>query len=251
MDSAWFSHLSTMKRWEIQKWRWILSEHGDLPPICGHGHGSNMMNANCVSRGYPKGWRKTHHLKHFETTKQHPNGPTMSLFVSPAGSNFVDLRKGHGRTSFVSLVAGHVWWRRIFQCPKRESRINLLLYINWRLTQHHWVFTYPKVEKNNLSVEVSGRRHIALAFWLTFEQWKGIKFTDVFGYIYTSGTTGLPKAPRSGVLTTSKVSILSIFWGFLREKSTVRPNAFFSNAFTFMCWHGFTNSNGKVYSEST
>lgn len=137
----------------------------------------------------------------------------MSLFVSPAGSNFVDLRKGHGRTSFVSLVAGHVWWRRIFQCPKRESRINLLLYINWRLTQHHWVFTYPKVEKNNLSVEVSGRRHIALAFWLTFEQWKGIKFTDVFGYIYTSGTTGLPKAPRSGVLTTSKVSILSNFWG--------------------------------------
>ena len=97
----------------------------------------------------------------------------------------------------------------------------------------------------------SGKNNIALAFWLTFEQWKGIKFTDVFGYIYTSGTTGLPKAPRSGVLTTSKVSILSIFWGFLREKSTVRPNAFFSNAFTFMCWHGFTNSNGKVYSEST
>jgi hypothetical protein len=69
----------------------------------------------------------------------------------------------------------------------------------------------PQSGKNNLSVEVSGRRHIALAFWLTFEQWKGIKFTDVFGYIYTSGTTGLPKAPRSGVLTTSKVSILSIF----------------------------------------
>lgn len=42
-----------------------------------------------------------------------PNGPTSSNhvqpFVSPAGSNFVDLRKGHGRTSFVSLVAGHVW----------------------------------------------------------------------------------------------------------------------------------------------
>ena len=62
--------------------------------------------------------------------------------VSP-GSNFVDLRKGHG-PSFVSLVVGHVWWR-IFQC-QRESRINLL-YINWRLTQHHWVFTDPKVEK--------------------------------------------------------------------------------------------------------
>ena len=34
----------------------------------------------------------------------------------------------------------------------------------------------------------SGKNNIALAFWLTFEQWKGIKFTDV-------SATSTPVAP--------------------------------------------------------